>query len=336
MTSNAEHLVALGRYREAKAIVVAELASNPDDADLMEVLARCQVSLDEYAEALDSANRVVAQQPDDAFGHLLASIALRGLKRYDDATAAATRAVQLAPNQWQMHAQLALTATHARGQLVLARSAAWRAVQLAPHEAEAHFALGVVAHERKEDDLAREAYLRTLELDPQHAQAVNNLTVLDGRLDLGRSVRGFSESLRLGPHDALVRSNIEGLAASFVRRIYFAGLAVLIIGLLASTAGGGRTIATTMIGVLLLTGIAGYTLHLRRQVPAGVRAFVGRRMRQDAFLLANETLTVVMVVAALLVCLLLDGRGIWLALLRPIGFANVALVVWTVARASAD
>ena len=153
-------------------------------------------------------------------------------------------------------------------------------------------------------------------------------------MNLGRSVRGFSEFLRLEPQDALVRGNIEGLAASFVRRICFAGLLALIIGMLAAVACRGPSPVTVLVALALVIGVVVYTVHLGGPVPGGVRTFVLARMRRDPFLLANEVLNAAMVVVALVVCLVPDGHLVGLAPLRPIGIANVGLVVWSVARSS--
>ena len=329
-TEHVESLVALGRYAEAQSVIATRLAAQPDNAHLIALLARCQIGTKDFPAALATANRYVAMQPEDEWGHRLAAVALDRMGHAEQALLAAERSVRLAPLEWRTHLQFALSAVDARGRLVDAQAAADRAVELAPNEPSAHFAVGVVAQARRYDDMARAAYRRTLALDPQHAMALNNLTILDGNMRLGRSARGFAESLRNAPHETLVQQNIEGLAASFVRRIYYAGLAALFVGLLTSQSAGGVTPGTVLVGVALTVGIAAYAVHLGRAVPRGVRRFVLARMRRDPFLLANEALALVMVVVALVVCFVPGGAVVGLVALRPIGFANVALVVWTV------
>jgi Flp pilus assembly protein TadD len=332
--AHAQSLVSLGRYAEARTVITTALAQTPDDSHLIGLLARCHIGLDDYPAALDAANRYVAEAPNDEWGHRLASIALDRMGRHDEALDAAERAVRLAPNEWQTHVQVALASTSARGRLWDGHQAACRAIELAPDEADAHFALGVVSQCRKHDDLARQAYRRALALDPQHATALNNLTVLDDSVSIVRSAHGYAESLRHEPGSDLVQANVTWLAARFVRRIYFAGLAALIVGLLVTRAAGGMNIATVVIGIGLLTGVVGYGISLGVAVPAGIRRFVVFRMRRDPYLICCSALTVLMLVAAAVTCLVPGGDAVGLVLLRPIGLANVALFVWTAVRAS--
>jgi len=328
-------LVELGRYAEAQALLTDQLAATPDDAHLLGLLARCQLGTGHHAAALATANRCVALHPEDEWGHRLASIALDGMGRAEEALGAAQQAVRLAPLAWRTHLQVALVAVDVRGRLVDARDAAAHAVRLAPNEPDAYFAVGLVAQRRSEHDAARAAYRHTLALDPQHAMALNNLTVLDGGLGLVKQARGFAEALRHEPDEILVQRNVEALAASFARRLYFAGLAALVVGLLVSRAAGGTTTATAVVGALLLVGCVSYTVHLGRRVPLGVRRFVLIRMCEDPFLIANCLLTGAMLTLALVTCLVPGGDTTVLAWLRLVGLANVALVVWTVARRSA-
>jgi Flp pilus assembly protein TadD len=331
---HAESLVALGRYAEAASMLSTQLAADPDNAVLVALLARCQIGTGDYPAALATANRYVAMQPEDEWGHRLASVALDRMGNSEEALLAAQQAVRLAPLEWRTHVQLAMAAVDARGRLVEARDAAARAVTLAPNEPGAHFAVGVVAQARHEDDIARAAYERTLALNPQHAQAHNNLTVLDGGMHLGRKARGFAESLRHAPAEALVQRNVEALAASFVRRIYIAGPGALLVGLVVSRAAGGITPVTVATGSALLVGSVAYTVHLGREVPLGIRRFVLARMRRDPFLIANCALTSAMLAVALVTCFVPGGDTLGVVALRPIGLANVALVVWTVVRRS--
>lgn len=331
---HAQNLVALRRFTEAMSLVAAALASEPENRELLALKAQCEIGLDRPAEALATANRMVAIAPDHPHGHVIASVALQGLDRREEAAAAAEAAVRINPLEWGFHVQLALAATGARGRLLDARAAALRAVELAPNEPDAHFAVGVVAQARTEYDLARQAYRQTLALDPQHANALNNLTVLDGGRSITRSAHGYAESLRNDPHNDVAQHNVAWLAARFVRRIYWAGLAALIVGLLVTEAAGEVTGLTIGIGVVLLVGIAGFAVSLGTAVPAGIRRFVLGRMRSDPYLICCSLLTAVMVGVAALTCLVPGGSDLALTLLRPIGLANVGLVVWTVARAS--
>lgn len=327
-----EHLLELRRYAEAREALAALLSEQPDDVQLHGLLAQVLLGLDDLPGALAAGNRLVALAPEDEWGHRICAIVLDRMERHEEATAAAAEAVRLDPLNWATHQVFARAAVDARGRQYDARTAAFRAVELAPHEPSAHFTVGLVAQARGEDDLARQAYERTLALDPQHATALNNLTVLGGTRNLAQAAQGFGASLRHAPDQVLVQRNVESLAAVFVRRIYLVGLVAFLVGLATAMASDGVTPVTVGIAVAMVATVAGYTLHLVRTVPVGIRRFVLARMRSDPFLLANQALTVAMLVVALVTCLVPHGAEVGLVALRPIGFANVALVVWTFAR----
>lgn len=331
-------LLDLDRYAEARTLVGSLLAEDPDDPDLHGLHAQALIGLGDFAGALAAGNRVVGLSPHEEWGHRICALVLHRLGQHAEATEAAAAAVRLAPNHWQTHLAYAQTAIDARGMGKHARAAAERAVQLGPNEAASHFALGLVAQRLSDDATARAAYARTLALDPGHAMAVHHLTVLDGGLSLKKSAAGFGSALRLAPQESVLLGNVDWLAARFVRRLYLASLLALLVGLAASLGagdidGGGRvTPVTIAVAVVLLAGSAAYTWSLARSIPVGIRRYVTRRLFRDPYLIAHEVLTLVMLVVALVVCLVPGGAVVGLVALRPIGFANVALLAWTFGR----
>lgn len=328
-------LLELRRHAEARAALRPLLAEQPDDPGLHGLLAQAQLGEGDLPGALASANRLVALAPDDEWGHRVAAVVLDRMERPEEATHAAAQAVRLAPLHWQTHHVYAQVAVDARGMGRHARAAAERAVALAPHEADAHAVLGLVAHRFSDDATAAAAYQRALQLDPQHATALHNLTMLRGGVRLSRSAQGLGAALRLAPDDELMRGNVDVLAARFVRRLYVAALVAFVVGLAAALAGGrgsGPTPLSVAVAVVLLAGGAGYTVSLARSIPAGIRRYVSSRLVRDRFLLLNVVLTAAMTLAALVCCLVPGGARIGLVLLQPIGLANVVAVVWAVGR----
>ena len=333
--TRAEQLVELRRWPEAESLLRDLLTVTPDDAHLHGLLAQALLGRGDLSGALAAGNRVVALEPGDEWGHRICALVLDRMGRHDEAAAAAGQAVRLAPLEWRTHQAYAVTAIDARGQLPEARRAAVRAVELAPNEPEAHFTVGLVAHAQSDHELARTAYQRTLALAPNHPQALNNLTVLDGHRDLARAARGYGSSLGESPGLTIAQDNVAGLAAVFVRRIYYAGLVAFLVGFAVARGSGGVTSWTVAIAVLLVAGTAAYTVRLGRAVPLGVRRFVLVRMRSDAYLIANQLLAAAMVVGALVVCVVPHGDELAGVLLRPIGLANVAMFAWSAARRAA-
>ncbi len=331
----AHHLLDLGRYDEARTLLRALLAEDPSDGDLHGLLAQTLLGLQDYPAALEAGNRVVAAAPDDEWGHRICALVLDRMGRHAEATEAAAVAVRLAPNHWQTHQVYAQAALGVRGMGKDARAAAERAVQLGPNVASTHFTLGLVAHRLSDDQTARAAYTRTLALDPQHAMALHNLTVLDGGLRLARTAHGFGNALRLAPQESVLLENVDWLAVRFVRRLYVASVVALVIGLatsLAGAEGGAVTAWSVAVAVLLLVGCSAYTWSLARSIPTSIRRYVTGRLVRDRYLLANVVLTAIMFIVALVTCLVPGGAVIGLVALRPLGIANVALLVWTFSR----
>ncbi|GAA4691650.1 tetratricopeptide repeat protein [Nocardioides nanhaiensis] len=328
-------LLELRRHAEARAVLQPLLAERPDDPGLHGLLAQALLGEGDHAGALAAANRVVALAPDDEWGHRIAAVTLDRMGQHLEATHAAAEAVRRAPLSWQTHKVYAQVAIDARSMGRDARAAAQRAVQLAPTEADAHFVMGLVAHRLSDDQTAVAAYRRALQIDPQHATALHNLTMLESGLRLGRSAQGLGAALRLAPDDELMRGNVDVLAARFVRRLYFAALLAFVVGLAVALAGGpdgGPTLLSVLVAAALVLGGGGYTLALARSIPVGIRRYVSGRLLRDRFLLLNVVLTASMTIAALVCCLVPGGAGWGLLLLQPIGLANVAAFVWAVTR----
>jgi Flp pilus assembly protein TadD len=336
----ARHLIELRRLPEALDLLAALRADDPGDRDVHALTAACHLGLGRLPEALAAGNEVVRVAPDDEWGHRICAMVLDRMGRHDEAVRAAGTAVTLAPLDWRTHETYAAAAVDARFLGREARAAAERAVELGPNEPSCHFVLGLVAQRFKDDDTARAAYRRTLALDPQHAMAMNNLAVLDGGLRLGALATRFGAALRHEPGSQTVLGNVDWLAARFVRRLYVAALVAFLVGLVAAVAGSGDelegafgpTVWSVLVGVALAVGITAYTWTLGRAIPVGVRRYVRERMVRDRFLLANVVLTTVMALVALVVCFVPGGAAVGLVALRPIGFANIAIVVWGVTR----
>jgi tetratricopeptide (TPR) repeat protein len=329
-TARLQHLLDLHRWSEAEEVATGLLREDPDDAGLVGALAQARLAQDDLPGALEAGNRLVALAPDDEWGHRICALVLDRMGRHEEALAAASEAVRRAPNQWRTHQAYALTAIDVRGKLPEARQAAVRAVELAPNEPDTHFAVGVVAARQRDVATATAAYERTLALDPRHARALNNLTVLRGHRDLVAAARGFGSTLREEPDLTVGQENVTGLATVYVRRIYWAALAAYVVELVAAY--DGVTPWTVGIAVLLVVGVAAYSVRLGRAVPLGVRRFALRQMRSEPYLIGHTLLTAAMLVLAVVIGVVPHAAAVGLVLLRPLALANVALVVWGAAK----
>lgn len=332
-----DSLLDLGRYREALDRLAPLFADHPEDPELHGLRARGLLGLEQPAEALAAGNRVVALVPDDAWGHQLCALALIQLGNHAEATAAAAEAVRLEPNHWNTHRIYASAALGVPGRGADAYAAAHRAVQLAPHEPAAHFVLGLVAERQRDVDLARTAYQETLALDPNHPGALNNLTNLRGGLRISRAAHGYASALREEPGSSVVQANLDLLAFRFLRRLYWPAVLALLVALLIAQAGGALAPVsgfTVTLGLGVLAAGATYSVLLGRALPVGVRRYALDRIPREPLLLCTALLSGAMLLTLVLVCLVPGADEVARALVRVLGLANVAIVVWGITWAS--
>ena len=171
------------------------VAAASDDAHVRLLLARALIGSEDPTAAMEQAQRAAAIAPDSEWSRRLASIAARQLHHRDDAIAHAEAAVELTPELAVTHITLAQAlvcengGTPARGQrgraLARARGAARHAASLAPQDPGTHFTLGLVLAAAGDRAGAETAYRRTLELDPAHSAAHNNLASLQASIGPG-------------------------------------------------------------------------------------------------------------------------------------------------------
>lgn len=220
----ARALIELRRYSDAVAILATLGASNPDDPNIWCLLAAAQLGDDQPAEALTLSEHASGLAPDADWPHRLRSRALLNLGRYADAAQAARTAVLLAPDEPAGYIQLAQTLTHVRGRLAEARVAARQALMLTPDQPAAHFVVGVVEAASGNRDEAEAAFRRTLEIDPNHTAAMNELTRLTVNRPLQRraptgladAASGFATAVRTDPRAQTSRYNLELILRRFI------------------------------------------------------------------------------------------------------------------------
>ncbi|WP_306325723.1 tetratricopeptide repeat protein [Streptomyces venezuelae] len=285
----AEALYDTGRYAQAGELVAQHLASEPEDADALVLLARCLHRAEDHPAALDAVDRALRAEPELLMGWLMRVQILLGLRRFQDAEASARYAVQLAPQYWGTHyalgTALAQFAEHARtpARTREAYEAARAAVGLAPEEDAAHFLVGLTAQRRGDHATAQRAYETTLRLNPQSSEAHNNLSLLRLRRRWFRrgawtqAAEGFVASAALDLQDRKARYNLEAMAWNTAAGARW----VALVGFLASAVAGAAVpdgAAWADAAVPLLVGLAvllgawtGWAVWMSRRVPPRLR-----------------------------------------------------------------
>lgn len=197
----------MGRPAQAHALLVEALAQQPDSAELQALTAQSLIEDGHPRSAILHAERACALAPDRAWHHRLRALSHEALDRPHEALKAAKEAVRLDPRDWNNHAIFSRLAADAVSNAPIAREAAARAVELAPWAADAHFAVGYAAQRAGKRRVARAAYRRVLEIEPDHPAAHNNLGVLT-RLGPAASAPWHLRALRADPQDQIARRNL--------------------------------------------------------------------------------------------------------------------------------
>ncbi|MFF5424596.1 MULTISPECIES: tetratricopeptide repeat protein [unclassified Streptomyces] len=285
----AEALYEAGRFAQAGALAAQHLASDPEDAEALVLLARCHHRAEEHPAALTAVDRALAARPELLMGWLMRTQILLALRRYAEAEAAAQQAVALAPQYWGSHYALGTALaetgerTRDRARLATAYEAARAAVTLAPEEDAAHFLVGLTAQRRGDHATAQRAYETALRLNPQSSEAHNNLSLLRLRRRWFRrgawtqAAEGFVASAALDLQDRKARYNLEAMAwntAAGARWVALAGFVAAAIGSAPLRTGstGAEAVVPFLVGAAVLAGAwGGWFLWMARRVPPRLR-----------------------------------------------------------------
>ena len=274
----AQQLYDLGRAGEALDAVGQILAGRPDSADGLRLAALCLSAVGRQDEAVRTARAAVAAEPDSEHGRRV--LAHMHYKRGEFRLAAniALEATKLAPNEWRGHMLLARCVCHFDPARAVAPAELSR--RLGPDSPDTHFACALAYQALGRTEDARTAYLKVLELNPQHAMALNNLAVLDRSAHRWtRALQGFRRALSSDPQQDLARRNIDSILLSRVWRLtWLSVLGVDAIDAFAPQLGpfGQRVLGSALVAVLVLGPI--YTAWSARRA---VGSYAWRFLRND-------------------------------------------------------
>jgi Flp pilus assembly protein TadD len=244
--AQANAFIDIQRYQRAIDILLPHLARIPDDHRAQCLLAQSYLGLNDGSQALRAAEDAVRTEPDHEWALRLLSSALLLRRRYDEARAAADRAVAAAPTEWRTHVQQA-NAGLAQDTLVGAISgrtweAAYRAVELAPQEAATHQTIGRVALAAKMPKLAEQQFREALRIDPENAVSQNNLAVaLMRRRRLGSAMRLFLGAARLDPTDPTFGNNLRLVLRTSLGYLTLIGFLTSVICLIGASGSPSQT-----------------------------------------------------------------------------------------------
>ncbi|MFJ6485994.1 tetratricopeptide repeat protein [Streptomyces sp. NPDC091682] len=234
VVARAGALQAADRYEESKAVLAPHLAEEPDDEWAWQMLAVAHEKLGEYELAERAATEMLRISP----GHVGALIRLSGvllrLGRRSEAREAAEEAVRRGPDAWSSHFALSEVlvayATASAADHERAYEAACEAVRLAPHEPDAHQAVCFTAVRTQRQDVAKQALVEWLRLDPSNetAQAMyTDATANSPDVTAAKAAEMYSAGLAGAPQSPMLRNGLDHATYRLLRGTRWLALACL-------------------------------------------------------------------------------------------------------------
>lgn len=281
-------LLDLHRTDEAAALLADVLATDPANTHALCLLAQVRLATNDPSGALWAAQWAIAHDPDNDWPLRLASLAHLQLHDVPNAVAAARQAVHLSPNTAHTHVTLAQALARSPHQRDEAMAVANQAVALAPMDPMTHHVAGNVALARGDHMTARAALEHALRLDPNDADARNDLA----RVALHRSrsadslayaAHGFAATMRIDPRHAVGRSNLDVVLRTFLARTAYFVFVDCLIGYNSANAAGSPG-AVRAFPVLLLLLPAGFAVRFLQRLDRTLRSYVisAARRREHA------------------------------------------------------
>jgi len=201
-----------GRFAEAVREFERELASIPEDAELLNNLGCALDGAGRSLEAVASYQRALTLRGDFCAPHYNMGNSLKSLGRSAEAADCYRRALALDPGLTQGWHNLALALQDA-GRLDEAKVALERALELRPDYLEAGHNLGELQHARGNLELAVDCFRRVLARDPGYLPSLNALGIaLQAQDRLDEAVQSYRRALSINP-DYLHALNNLGAAS---------------------------------------------------------------------------------------------------------------------------
>jgi tetratricopeptide (TPR) repeat protein len=147
-----------GDYKHAKELAVSHLQKKPADLPVRIILARAELAIGNYGEALAELKRVLVQDPHNVDALYYLSFTARGMSQQEYA-----RLYRLNPESARVHQLLAESALEAQD-MSLAETEFQKAFQINPHSGEVATALAELKRSQSKFDEAITYYSKAAEI----------------------------------------------------------------------------------------------------------------------------------------------------------------------------
>jgi Tfp pilus assembly protein PilF len=224
----ASMLCDLRRHDEAATLVKTLIAREPQNPQAWCMLAVAELGRGDKDAAHNSALAAIAVAPELEWAHRLASISTNTPDRRDEAIRHARDAVRLAPDQPSTLICLARALAHNPATASEARRVSDAALTIAPNSPDTNFTVGTVAAADGRRADAEAAFLRTLQINPEHSAAHNELARLKLKKgsrfnadSLAQAATGFATAVGTDPRSSVSRKNLDLVVRSFLSRVAY-------------------------------------------------------------------------------------------------------------------
>jgi tetratricopeptide (TPR) repeat protein len=258
----AELMAELGRYDEAVAELGFAITLDQGSVRAWTMLARVHLAAERPEEALVAADTAVtvASATVGASGDVAGwasplvarGLALADLRRFAEAAQVADQLLVRGPaDPYAQRSAAGILADARNGQAAL--NAAWRGVELAPQEPQAHLVLGLVAARLDLFDLAERAYREALRLDPELADARDDVGQM--RLERRRYAQALEQVAATVTVTPVRVASVRSVGESLLRLVlYGAGYSIVAAVLVAYLATASGPASRTWAAVLAVIG----------------------------------------------------------------------------------
>jgi len=207
-------LARLPDWRDNVSLLASAAVADPRDPQPHLRLAEQHAAIGDAASALAALDRALDRDSTLAVAHTRRVLALGALGRWEEAEAAARRAIALAPGNAESWANLG-DALARQGKMEEAVATSRHAVLLDSTNAVVWYNLGVSLAATNDIDGAARSYRRALAIDSTLVEAWNNIGALYGSMGLLEEARdAYAKAVDLAPATPQARMN---LALAFLR-----------------------------------------------------------------------------------------------------------------------
>ncbi|MGD1276181.1 MAG: tetratricopeptide repeat protein [Tepidisphaeraceae bacterium] len=197
-----------GQLADAEALYRRILQSEPQDADVIQLLGMACFQLGRREEGLSLVQLSAQLNPQAAECHYNLGTILSDLGRHSDAILSFRQAVALKPDYVGAFHRLGLS-LRSLGQWDEAEAALRRTIELCPAFVEAHNNLATVLRAQGDVDQSITVYHRALEMSPDRAEIYTNLgNALKDQGNLADAIASYRRATELQPDNPTASSNL--------------------------------------------------------------------------------------------------------------------------------